>query len=396
MIGRRLGLVLVLTFSVAVVAGALVEGFRLDDQLSRERASVDALNQRQHAAALALSNLRGAQAAYFAAGQGPAFWQTRATEASARVEESITDLQAQAVSDSAKPHYQAAMAALGSLNGLDQKARDELAQESDRTAADTVFTEAAASATQLESEIMSAGADEASVRGVRIGRLQTRHVQVEAAALGALLLAVLVLGFLRRPPVAVAAPLEEPLALRSTIPAVAPPPVRPPADSPAPSLDLASASQICVDLARVLDSQDLPPILGRAAAVLGAKGIVLWVADTSGALLRPSLAHGYSDRVLQRLGPLQADADNVTSLAFRSMQPQTLADAARGTPNAIAVPLISATGCTGVLSAEVTSGQAGADIVAIARMFAAQLATLVTPSETALDGQPHAEPAAGQ
>ena len=47
MIGRRLGLVLVLTLSVAVTAGALIEGFRLDDRISRERASGDLLNQKQ-------------------------------------------------------------------------------------------------------------------------------------------------------------------------------------------------------------------------------------------------------------------------------------------------------------------------------------------------------------
>jgi hypothetical protein len=96
-------------------------------------------------------------------------------------------------------------------------------------------------------------------------------------------------------------------------------------------------------------------------------------------MLRPSLAHGYSDRVLQRLGPLQTDADNVTSLAFRSMQAQTFSSPSSGATNAIAVPLITSTGCIGVLAAEVTQPLGGNDRLAVARIFAAQLATIVTP-----------------
>ena len=169
-----------------------------------------------------------------------------------------------------------------------------------------------------------------------------------------------------------------------------------PAPRPAARIDVGDAAQVCVDLARVLDSEDIPPLLKRAATVLGAKGLVLWVADTSGAVLRASLAHGYPDRVLHRLGPLAVDADNVTSLAFRSMQAQTLTGTAHGATNAIAVPLISATGCTGVLAAEVAEDGARPETVAVARIFAAQLATLVTSSDPTLERPaPAAEPAAG-
>jgi hypothetical protein len=198
----------------------------------------------------------------------------------------------------------------------------------------------------------------------------------EAAALGGLLIAALLILPLGR---TAAREQEEPSIAPSPAPA-APAPTPEPAH--VPRLDLAEAAQVCVDLARVLDGQDIPPLLARAARVLDAKGLVLWVTDSSGARLRPSLAHGYSDKVLQRLGPLQIDADNVTSLAFRSLQPQTLTDASTGAPSALAVPLITATGCIGVLAAEV-QGRTGHDAVPVARMFAAQLATLVAPEEAA-------------
>jgi hypothetical protein len=198
-----------------------------------------------------------------------------------------------------------------------------------------------------------------------------------------LLVVALGLGIRRRQPAsdtAVAAAVEpEPAPL--AVPAAV--------ESAARRVDLSDAAQVCVDLARVLDGQDVPPLLERAARVLDAKGLVLWVADPDGATLRASLAHGYSDTVLQRLGPLRVNAENMTSTAFRSLLPQTLQQRARGSSDALAVPLIAPTGCVGVLAAELTSTEADAETLSVARMFAAQLATLVAPPAAA-------QPAAAQ
>jgi hypothetical protein len=60
------------------------------------------------------------------------------------------------------------------------------------------------------------------------------------------------------------------------------------------------------------------------------------------------------------------------------MTPQTIRGAIDG-PGAIAVPLISASGCVGVLAAEMQGGS-NDGCTAVARMIAAQLATLVSPA----------------
>src|SRR6185437_15521153 len=65
-------------------------------------------------------------------------------------------------------------------------------------------------------------------------------------------------------------------------PALSPPP------PPVPEVNLADAASLCTDLARVLDTRDVPALFERAAQVLDAKGLVLWVADTSGVRLEPS------------------------------------------------------------------------------------------------------------
>jgi hypothetical protein len=82
------------------------------------------------------------------------------------------------------------------------------------------------------------------------------------------------------------------------------------------------------------------------------------------------------------MGTLSADGDNVTSLAFRTRQPQVVRGSIDG-QGALAVPLISASGCVGVLAAEVQGAKPGDARFAIARIVAAQLSTLVAPSVSA-------------
>ena len=155
-----------------------------------------------------------------------------------------------------------------------------------------------------------------------------------------------------------------------------------PAPAPAasaPGLSLIDAAALCGDLAKVVDTRDVPPLFDRAASVLSARGAVLWVADSGGAMLRPSLTHGYSDRVVAKLGLLTADADNLTSLAYRSMRPQSVSGGTPESPGAIAVPLLSSSGCIGVLAAETRQQQPGHDVLPVAQMIAAQFAALVAP-----------------
>jgi hypothetical protein len=393
---RTAGLVLLVLFAVASAAAALYSHFHFDNLIAQERAGADAFARTVHTAQLALADLRGAQAAYFAAGQGPDFWPKRASETAAALERSISELQAGATSPAAKAHYESAVSALGGLNSLDQKARDDMDIGESRLAADVIFGDATASAETLATALAAGRAEELIAREARVSDLRRQNFQYASAGVAGVLIAALMLGMVGRRPRAEGA---EPVTsiVERVVPAPAPVvEERAPGkvEEPLPitlveaaprvlsavegRVDLSSAAQVCVDLGRVLDGQDIPPLLERAARVLDAKGLVLWVADGSGAMLRASLAHGYPEKILKRLGPLQVDADNVTSLAFRSMQVQTLADA-KGSASAFAVPLITSTGCIGVLAAEMAHGRASSETVPVARMFAAQLATLVTP-----------------
>ena len=174
--------------------------------------------------------------------------------------------------------------------------------------------------------------------------------------------------------------------LKNLPPPVKPPP--PPVIATAPmavpvtsSATLLEAAELCADLARLSDGRDVPALVERAAKVLDAKGMVLWTADPGGAVLKPSVSHGYSDKVLTRLGPLLIDSDNVTSLAFRSMRPQTMTSAVPGNSSALAVPLVTANGCVGVLAAEIKQNRSSSELMPLAKIIAAQFAALMSPGE---------------
>lgn len=152
-----------------------------------------------------------------------------------------------------------------------------------------------------------------------------------------------------------------------------------PAALTAPPVDLPGVASLCSDLARVVDTQALPSLLARAAAVLDAPGIVLWIADPDGRELSAVVTHGYPQQLVSRLGTIGRDAENATASAFRTALLQTVrADAVSN--GAIAAPLVTPAGCVGVMAAEVRqAGEEDAGKLAIAAIVAAQLATLVGP-----------------
>jgi hypothetical protein len=124
------------------------------------------------------------------------------------------------------------------------------------------------------------------------------------------------------------------------------------------------------------DASALPDALARAAAVLDARGIIVWMG--AGEELFAALAYGYDDRFVARLGPIPRNAENATAEAWRSGQMRTVASdpVSHG---ALAAPLSAASGCLGVFAAEVRHGrEEDPSTRAVAAMIAAQLASIVS------------------
>jgi len=359
------------------------------------RRDVDAARRFEHAAFTLEQNvldLRAAQQAYVAAGQGDAFWISKAAAAVVAVRTALDALRTQASSPETPSIIDNALSALEDFELTDRRARDYTRNGHKLLASDLIFTDGLESTGAVVASIDRARAAEVQARDAALAITQRAEL-IAIGAAGAVGLVVIML-LLPRPHAAMRA---EPDTVSGTVPpaqldafdlrpaADSTPPREPQKLEPAPlpaSLDLAAVASLCTDLARVVDTRALPAILGRAATVLDAPGIVLWIADPGGQELSPILTHGYSQQMVTRLGTILRDAENATASAFRTSLMQTVhADAVSN--GAIAAPLVTPTGCVGVMAAEVRhEGEKDSGKLAAATIVAAQLATLVGPPST--------------
>jgi len=379
---RSIGIVL-----MVVLVAAFVQSARFDWALSRERDAGAATEQTFNSIELAISHLRGAQAGYLATGQNPTTWFTRASEYSTRIEADLGRLRVGSQTPNARTDYDDATKALTTLNEIDGRARDYVRTDQRFVASDLVFIESLAVADKLTTAVRAARSDEADASRARFNQTLLFRAGAVLVGLAAAIGLVMTVARSRPRAAAVKPPATTAEMLKNLPPPVKPPP--PPVIATAPmavpvtsSATLLEAAELCSDLARLSDGRDVPALVERAAKVLDVKGMVLWTADPGGAVLKPSVSHGYSDKVLTRLGPLLIDSDNVTSLAFRSMRAQTMTSAVPGHSGALAVPLVTAHGCVGVLAAEIKQNRSSTELMPLAKIIAAQFAALMAPSET--------------
>jgi hypothetical protein len=174
------------------------------------------------------------------------------------------------------------------------------------------------------------------------------------------------------------APVEEPTAEVAPRPMVRPRIQYPNETNDKSGVDFAAVAQLCTRLARALDVCDVTPVLDEAARVLRAVGLIVWVGDQDGSELAPVFTHGYSNEMTAQLGRVSRDSDNAIARAFRSAEARVVDgdDVATG---AVVVPLLTPTGCAGVLALELRHGGERLECVrAAATILAAQLATLVS------------------
>ncbi len=348
-----------------LVGGTTYQAWQFERASSALQTHEDRLARQFSSLELTVAAVRTAQAGYVAAGQGADFWMTRVDDLMAQVAAGLSERQLDGQAD-AVTALESAQSRLDALRVSDRRARNYVGNDQRLLASDVIFVESLEILDRLAADI--ATARDAEIQAGRREAATIRQYQAGLVGGAAVLLLVLV---------------AVPKSRGSEVPVV--PEVRSPDVPAVPEVrgaevqGLADAADVCVDLARLLDGRDLPALIARTATAIGAKGVVLWVIDEARETLRPSLAHGYSDRMVQRLGTLPVGADNVTSVACRTLQPQVVPAGSPEGSGAIAVPLIGAAGCVGVLAAEVSGRAADGSTLPLARVIAAQLAAVITP-----------------
>ena len=383
----------------------------LDDEQNVERVFTDL----SWALTITLGDLRSAQQAYVAAGQDRLYWTAKVSSHLDTVRSSLDNLRRLAINPASIEALDSADGAVADLERIDGRAREHVDLQQPLMASDLIFTDGLELAARATTNVELARATERTTRNEIIRAARSSQATMIAIAAGVGLLAVLLLVPMKRQDDA--APFES-LDAENTVPfrtgdlersvddremldsldlnagdpsptteAASPAPTAPdtaPTLGPVP--DLRVAADLCTDLCTVTDTSELPELLARTATLMNATGIIIWVRDSSGHALRPALGHGYPTRTLTRLGTIPEDGSNATAAAYRSARMQVVVgdDTESG---ALAVPLLTANSCVGVLSAELREGWESSEAVqATAAIMAAQLATLLSadpPADTA-------------
>ncbi|HEY4659007.1 MAG TPA: hypothetical protein VIH11_05825 [Gemmatimonadaceae bacterium] len=392
---KSLAVRLTLVGLFVIATGASAYLFWMGELRTRsDRQSARAFDAQVVAAARRVLDLRGAQQGYVAAGQGDLFWAAKVTSALASLEESLGAIRAEASSLQAQSEMDSALASLQDFEQMDRRARDYARTGQKLLASDLIFADGFETTAGALIALDRARESELQARGDGAEGIRRRQLYALGGAAAAALLAVVLLAPRPAEVVAPVAPvvMQEPVRVPDHTEGLdfgaaldeswSPPrkaDAEPAAAQALAAADLAGVASLCTELARLVDTRSLPAMLGRAATVLDASGIVLWISDPDGHELSPIITHGYSPHIVSRFGTILRDAENATAAAFRTSLVQTVkADAV--SQGAIAAPLVTPAGCVGVMAAEMRhDGEKNGVTLAAATIVAAQFATLVGP-----------------
>ena len=398
-----------LSVFTALIGVALASGYRvvlLDREIGEGRGGEREFAENAWGVAASLAELRASQLAYIAADADRAFQAEQIAAHTDAIAAGLAELTRLASASGASRAIEAASEAVGDLQGVGAASRERVAAGETGLARDLLLADGTELGAEAAGHVARALGLERAARDGTAARQALTQARAFFLATGSGVLAALLTFFaaLLRARVgegdddAPAAPgvdsgvqpatgsslldltltadTEEDVSPASAADAPAPEPI-------VPELDLPSAAVICTDLGSLASATELPDLLGRAAELLNASGMIVWVNDGSGEALRPAICHGYSQAMIARLGAIPHDSENATASAFREGRMHVVPADSTGS-GAIVAPLISSINCFGVLSAELREGwEARRDVQSLTRIIAAQLATLVAPDAAA-------------
>ena len=372
----------------AGVAAMAAAGFVVWSSEARGRAAARSFALANDTSGRALADaadLRAAQQAYVAVGQGEDFWVARVSSLTEDLEGILGVFRTHLSSPDALASADTATSALRDFQQVDTRAREYTHARQLPQASDVIFGDGFDLTKKLTASIAAA----ISAENVAFDAAAAERRRDEAMALGlgagVASLALLVLipgGSAKREEDPVMLGAEPSIAVsRETLDdlndfgLVA----RPAVPAAEPAIDLAGIASVCNDLSKIVDTKAIPALLERAASILDAAGIVLWIADPDGRELSPIVVHGYAPQMASRLGTIPREAANVTASAYRTALLQTVRGDAVAN-GAVAAPLLGGGGCLGVMAIEMKNGgEQREPLLAAATIIAAQISTLVGP-----------------
>ena len=382
----RHGLV-VLLFVAA--AGAAAFAWSVDQQLAAIAAAEHRVDSRFDTLVQSIARFDAAQQLFDPAREPETDWFVRVRRLLGQIESEAKGLHTSAASSSAARTFDDITARVVSAVA---RAEENLRDGHDLMAADLVQDEAKPGAEAMRAAVLEWRAAEANATEAGRTAMVQQLWMVLGGTLGFWAIGVLLLA----PHQAAAAPaaaaslsiLAEPAAETMIEPPAEATPVHTaPIEGMAQAIDLVPAAELCADIARADSGETLSALVDRAAGVIGASGIVVWLAGSQEELV-PALAHGYGPHARGLLGTLPLSEENVTTRAWHSGELQCVEGDARSRA-ALAAPMFQGPRRTGVLAVELTDGHEPGPLPrALTSILAAQFATALSPQSDAAATQP--------
>ena len=359
---RKLIAVVLLTLVVAAGVGAGIVAWTLQQRIDSLFAAENGVARHLNRTATILADITTSQQAYVVPGQADAPWLERVSVLLEQLTSEATALNSTGLIDSTS-----------ALRKLDASARQNLDRGQDLMAADLILGEGRNTARSILEQVTQLRAQrERAFAGERAALWHQLWVLLGGAAAFCFVGTILGIGVAK----GTKTPERAAAAAGSTPQIVAADrePDRPQLDGANDDV-LSAAAAICTDISRLTTAQGIFQVLARAAAVMDASGIILWM--VSGDQLVAATGHGYDPRMIVRLPPIDRGAENATAAAWRTGEVCTVA----GSPmsnGAVVAPMFLSDTCTGVLAAEVQHGREKEPATsALAALMAAQLATVL-------------------
>lgn len=364
--------------AIGAASGAGYRIFQQEQQRAGDVASSRLAEQSAESVVATLAELKAALHAYVAAGQGQGFWTARAATLLDTLRTRVSELDS--IASGVGVPLTEALDQSDRLAASEQRAREHVRSGQALLAGEVIFTDARELLDAIHIQLARAHDQIVQSADIRHAEIRREQTMLALGAAGALVFAVLLLVIPGRTPL----PVE-----RESVAAAAPRPagqyIEPETSSTgstlftssAPPALLREAAAVCTDLGRVSQSLEISTLLGRAATVLSASGIVVWMSSDNRDELFPVASAGYDDRIFARIGSIHRSSSNLTAAAFRSGGARTTVGVGPSAA-ALAVPLLTPQGPVGVFSAELRNiSEVDGDRLAIATIFAAQLSTLL-------------------
>jgi hypothetical protein len=365
--------------AVGVLAAAGYFVFKTEQLIDGRRAAARRFEERVRAVDRALSDLRMGQHAYVAAGQSADAWMPKVVSMSGEAARGVDDLRSAAATPDARSSLMEAAATIVQLGQVDRRVVDYLKSGQDVMAADVVFSEAGQTVSLAANQVDAARALEQ--QGVDVAERESRRRQLYAlGSAGAVsVVTLLLLGVapasqpslnLKGKKVDTPLPFDEELSFK----------VR--TEAPRHSAPIMkAASEICTEVGRVNDRADLDRLLGRAADLMDASGVIIWMGNAAGGDLHPALVHGYPAQAVAKMPAVPRNGNNAAAAAYRTGALQIVLARPGASCGALVAPLLTPDGCIGALSAEIKGrGETSDSTQALVVLFAAQLASVLAPA----------------